>query len=119
MTPEEVVRSFIAAHKRLDVDAIVDAFTPDGVWHNMPYQPANGRDEIRKIAEDFFSRTAAADLQLINVAVNGNVVLVERIDHIDYAGREIHAPCMGAFEIEGDKIKAWRDYFDSAGHSSE
>lgn len=118
MTPEEVVRQFIAAHKRLDTEAIIDAFTPDGVWHNMPYQPANGREEIRKIVNEFFARTKAADLELLHVAVNGNIVLVERMDHIDYDGREVNAPCMGAFEIEGDKIKAWRDYFDTASHSS-
>src|SRR5690242_4751810 len=107
MTPEEVVRSFVDAHRRLDVDAIVDSFTPDGVWHNMPYEPANGRDAIRKITEDFFSRTTEANLEILNLAVNGDVVLVERIDHIRYDGREVNAPCMATFEIAGDKIRAW------------
>jgi hypothetical protein len=35
----------------------------------------------------------------------------ERVDHLTVDGTRIHARIMGAFEIEGDKIRAWRDHF--------
>jgi limonene-1,2-epoxide hydrolase len=38
--------------------------------------------------------------------------MVERVDHFVYDGNKISARCMGAFEVAGDKITAWRDYFD-------
>jgi limonene-1,2-epoxide hydrolase len=38
--------------------------------------------------------------------------LTERVDHFVYDGKTIDARVMGAFEVSGDKITAWRDYFD-------
>jgi len=46
------------------------------------------------------------------LAVAGNVVLTERLDHFKWDGEMIHARVMGAFEVVGDKITAWRDFFD-------
>ncbi len=51
-------------------------------------------------------------MRLLNIAVNGNIVLTERIDDMVYDGNKISARCMGAFEVKDDKITAWRDYFD-------
>lgn len=114
MTPEEVVRSFFDAHKRLDVEGIIGFFTEDAVWHNMPaqYEPAVGREAVAELVTDFFSRTTAAELEIINIAVNGNLVFTERVDHCVYGGTKLDAPVVGVLEIEGDKIKAWREYFD-------
>jgi limonene-1,2-epoxide hydrolase len=50
---------------------------------------------------------------VLNLAVTGNVVLTERVDHFVYDGKAIDARVMGAFEITDDKITAWRDYFDA------
>ena len=41
-----------------------------------------------------------------------NVVLTERIDHFGFGGEVVHLRIMGAHEITGTKIRAWRDYFD-------
>ena len=114
MTPEEVVRSFFDAHKRLDVEGIIGFFTEDAVWQNMPaqYQPAVGREAVADLVRMFFAKTEAAELEILNIAVNGNLVFTERVDHCIYDGTKIDAPVAGVFEIEGDKIKAWREYFD-------
>lgn len=113
MTPEEVVRSLVEAWRRLEVDEIVDHFTPDAVWHNMPYEPAVGRDAIRAVTQRYVDRATSSDMEIVNIAVNGQVVLTERVDHIALDDRTVDAPAMGTFEIQGDKIVAWRDYFDS------
>jgi limonene-1,2-epoxide hydrolase len=71
-----------------------------------------GHDAIREAVECYVRRTESFEAELLNIAVNDNIVLVERVDHMIYDGNKIAARCMGAFEVTGEKITAWRDYFD-------
>jgi limonene-1,2-epoxide hydrolase len=41
-----------------------------------------------------------------------NVVIAERLDRTRAGDKTVELPCVGVFEIEGGKIKTWRDYFD-------
>jgi len=68
--------------------------------------------KIRQTVEGYVKRMNHADIEVLNVAVAGNIVLAERVDRFTYDGKKIAARCMGAFEVTGDKITAWRDYFD-------
>jgi limonene-1,2-epoxide hydrolase len=112
MTPEEVVRSLLAAWDRLDVDAVMSHFAPEAVYENVPIRAVSGYAEVRREVERFLNRTTSFEAEVLNLAVAGNVVMTERVDHTRYAGTLFHARVMGVFEIEGDKIRAWRDYFD-------
>jgi limonene-1,2-epoxide hydrolase len=112
MGPEEVVRAELGAWSRLNVDEIVSYFAADAVWDNVPLGAVSGHDEIRKAVQGYVDRTTQGDIEILNLAVAGNVVLTERVDHFVYDGKQIHARVMGAFEVNGDKITAWRDYFD-------
>ena len=112
MTPEEVVRAELAAWDRLDADEIMSFFTPDAVWDNVPIGPNSGYDEIRKAVDGFLRRMTYANIEILNLAAAGPLVLTERVDHFTIDGRAVHGRVMGAFEIAGDKITAWRDYFD-------
>ena len=112
MTPEEVVRAELAAWHRLDLDEILSYFAPDAVWENVPIGAVSGHDEIRRETERWLRQTASFEAEIVNVAVAGNVVLTERVDHTVFQGAQYHARVMGAFEVRGDTITAWRDYFD-------
>jgi limonene-1,2-epoxide hydrolase len=112
VSPEEVVRAELSAWSRLNVDEIVSYFADDAVWDNVPIGAVSGRDEIRKAVQGYVDRTTQGNIEIINLAIAGNVVLTERVDHFVYDGTPIHARVMGAFEVNGDKIAAWRDYFD-------
>jgi limonene-1,2-epoxide hydrolase len=112
VSPEQVVRAELSAWGRLDLDEIVSYFAADAVWDNVPIGAVSGHDEIRRAVKGYLDRTTYGDIEVLNLAVTGNVVLTERVDHFVYDGGEIHARLMGAFEVDGDKIKAWRDYFD-------
>jgi limonene-1,2-epoxide hydrolase len=114
MKAEDVVRSMFEAWSRLEVDEIVSHFDPDAVWHNMPYEPVHGLDGIRRVSESYAKRTSACYMEVLNLAVTGNVVLTERVDHLELDGRKVDAPAMGALEVAGDRIMAWRDYFDAS-----
>jgi limonene-1,2-epoxide hydrolase len=41
------------------------------------------------------------------------------VDHFLFDGKAIDARVMGAFEVKGEKITAWRDYFDTAADQSQ
>ncbi len=111
-TPEEVVRDFCTAWSRLDVDELMGYFTDDAVYHNMPTRPAEGREAVRGTIESFLKGWQGTEWEILNIASSGNVVLAERVDRIDAGGKHVDLPVTGVFEVEGEQIRAWRDYFD-------
>jgi limonene-1,2-epoxide hydrolase len=111
-TPEQLVRDFCAAWPRLDVDELMSYFTGDAVSHNMPGPPTNGAEAIRASIAGFLGNWQRTQWDILNIAASGNVVFTERVDRIDTNGKHIDLPVAGVFEIEGEKIRAWRDYFD-------
>ena len=112
MTPEEVVRAEMAAWASLDVDQIMAYIADDATWvPAFSFPTYSGFEEIRKAVEGFVKDMTKADIEVLNLAVAGNVVLTERVDRFIYNGKPLDAPGMGAFEVSGDKITAWRDYF--------
>ena len=110
--PEQVVREFCAAWSRLDIEELMGYFTDDAVYHNMPGPPASGREAVRQTIERFLKGWEKTNWEIVNVASAGNVVFAERVDRTDAGGRHVDLPLVGVFEIEGEKIRAWRDYFD-------
>jgi limonene-1,2-epoxide hydrolase len=115
MTPEEVVRAELDAWHSLDIEAIMGFLTDDIIWENVPIGADSGYDEVRKVSEAHLGRMTSFQGEILNVAVAGDVVLTERIDHVNWDGREVHLRIMGAHEVSGGKIRWWRDYFDMGG----
>ena len=112
MTPEEVVRAHLEAQASLDIDQMTAYLTEDATF--MPaigYPTYSGINEIRDANEGFLKLMTKCDIEIVNLAVAGNVVLTERVDHLIFNGKEMDARGMGAFEVVGDKIAAHRDYF--------
>jgi limonene-1,2-epoxide hydrolase len=119
-TPVETVTAFLAfgdapgAFAR----AIQAYFTADSVWENVGMSKTTGVDEAMAVLSGFGMDAAslAMRIDILAIAAQGDTVLTERIDHIlDATGTSTHAfPVMGAFEVKGGKIAAWRDYFDTA-----
>ena len=114
MNPEEVVRAALKAHSSLDVDQAMEYLGEDATFcPAIGYPTYFGLEKIRRVLEDFFKHMTRCDIEIVHVAVAGNVVLTERIDHIVINGNAHDVCGMGAFEVSGDKITAWRDYFPS------
>ena len=115
MNPETVVRDFCAAFERQDAQELLGFFAEDAVYHNIPFEPAVGRDAIEATLNMFISDDSEGSFELVHLAVNGNVVLTERIDRVTMQGKVATLPVMGTFEVnDAGKIRAWRDYFDVA-----
>ena len=109
---ETIIRNFIAAWSRLDADELAGFFTPDGVYHNMPAGPVAGREKVRAFIAGFLKAWTATDWEVLNLIGRGDIVIAERVDRTKVAGRQVDLPCCGVFQMEGGKIKVWRDYFD-------
>jgi limonene-1,2-epoxide hydrolase len=112
MTPEETVNAFCAAIATGDLDAMLDYFTADAVYHNIPMAAVQGTDAIRATLTGFMSPDTKVEFKVLQQAVNDNVVLNERVDVFTTGDKVISLPVMGVFEVIDGKIAAWRDYFD-------
>ncbi|HEY1739453.1 MAG TPA: SgcJ/EcaC family oxidoreductase [Acidimicrobiia bacterium] len=111
-TPTDTVRDFCAAWTSLDVEELLDYFTPDAVYHNIPVDPVVGVEAIRAMMAMFTTGVERIEFRVKNVATAGNVVMTERVDVFVQPERTIELPVMGTFEVVDGKIAAWRDYFD-------
>jgi limonene-1,2-epoxide hydrolase len=112
MNPEEVVRAELESWSTLDAEQVMAYFAPDATWlPGFGIPTSSGYDEIRQAVEGFLKSLTWIDNEILNLAVTGNVVLTERVDHMIFDGNKLDMPGMGAFEVTGDKITAWRDYF--------
>ena len=106
------VLALIDACNRIDMDAIIDCFTDDAVYHNIPMAKVQGKDAIRGALATIMGDSEAVQWELLNIADEGGVVLTERLDKFKINGVWAEIPVMGVFEVNGGKIAAWRDYFD-------
>lgn len=112
--PVQVVRDFCAAWEARDQQRILDAFSDDAVYHNMPMQPATGKDAIKALLGIILAPASSVQFEINHIAAAGDVVLTERVDTFRMGERTVTLPAMGAFEVRDGKIAAWRDYFDLA-----
>ncbi|CAN7590846.1 nuclear transport factor 2 family protein [Phenylobacterium sp. LjRoot164] len=111
---EQTVRDFIAAWSRLDADELVDFFTDDGTYHNMPSRPVVGRENLRAFIAGFMRGWTSTQWDVLTLISRGDVVVAERLDRTMVGATPVDLPCCGVFQLEGGKIKVWRDYFDLA-----
>ncbi len=108
----DTVAEFLRAWSDLDADALVDYFTVDGVYHNMPARPITGHENLRKFIAGFLSPWTHTDWEVLNLVEAGNIVIAERLDKTQAGDKQVDLPCCGVFEMRDGKIAVWRDYFD-------
>lgn len=116
-TPIETVTAFCAAFsKDHGKSAVRQWFTPETVWVNEGVSVTTGIDEAIAAIAAVEKALGIKDgyFEILAIAADGKRVLTERLDRFERAdGSEIGAAMvMGIFEVEGDHIVAWRDYYD-------
>ena len=111
MSPEEVVNAFGTALND-DLESALKYISDDCVYQNMPFDPVIGPQGVRDTLAGFFEVTGPVRIETLRQVSSGNLVMNERIDHFDPpSGKAFGLPVSGAFEVKGEKITAWRDYF--------
>lgn len=108
----EVVRDFLAALERLDVDAAGDLLADDVVYQNVPFPPARGRREVLAQLEAFGRVASAFGVEHHNIAADGAIVLTERTDTVGMGPVRASFWVCGTFEVHDGRITLWRDRFD-------
>ena len=107
-----MIVDFIEAWSKLDPVELASFFTEDGIYHNMPTQPVQGRTNVEGLIRGFSAAWTETTWDVLNIMSSGNVVIAERLDRTKAGDNSVDLPVVGVFELEEGKIKAWRDYFD-------
>jgi limonene-1,2-epoxide hydrolase len=117
-SPIEVVQRFCAAWAAdMAANELAAFFTDDAVYHNMPFEPVTGRENIAHNIDSFIRpgppSVERIEFRVINIVADGPIVMTERVDVFTLSDTSFGLPVMGTFEVRHGKINAWRDYFDT------
>ncbi|MEV5652118.1 limonene-1,2-epoxide hydrolase family protein [Nocardia sp. NPDC052254] len=113
-TPAELVTTFCAEWRTGTPESIVEYFSDDAVYHNIPMEPLRGKSAILEFLRGFIGNFGNIDFDIHHQAEVGAMVLNERTDRFTIGENMVELPVMGSFEVRDGKIVAWRDYFDMA-----
>ncbi len=110
--PQSVVEKFFAVCSTCDFDSAMIYIDEDCVYHNVPFHTAKGKERIHRDLVGMGKAINLFEVEMVNIAVNGNVVLTERIDTLGSRFFKAALPIMGTLVVENGKITEWRDYLD-------
>lgn len=118
-TPLQIIREFIAAIERKDVDTAISMLAPDVSYENMPMKPVVSPQAVGKVLDGFLKPASEVDWQILSECECGDTVYNERLDRFLINGVWLELPIAGVFKVEAGKITLWRDYFDMATYTSQ
>lgn len=104
MTPSEVVRAWIDAFNRSDIDTLASLYAEEAVNHQVVQDPIEGREAIREM---FSQEHARAEMICIpeNLFEDGEWAILEWRDPKGLRG-------CGFFRVVDDRIVFQRGYWD-------
>jgi len=110
---ERLVLRFFAAWDSSDPDLICSFLTPDVHYSDQGLPAREGIEGVREHLTRLFP-SLHVRIETVHIASCGGVVLTERFDYLRVLpyGKEVKLAVMGALEVVGGKIAAFRDYSD-------
>jgi uncharacterized protein (TIGR02246 family) len=98
-----------------NIELALPDFAPDAIFQS-PGGRWVGREEIRKVANNFFRETASVKVTILRVIFDGRYGAVEWTwdETVRATNRRRFAEDAIVFEILDSKIVYWREYFDTA-----
>jgi limonene-1,2-epoxide hydrolase len=113
--PAEVVLKFCDLLSERDVQAVRPHLAADAVYQNVGMAASIGADAIvADLANQYAMFPETYRFEIKHLAVNGDVVMTERVDYLEGPGMKMALPVMGTFVVKDGVISRWTDYFDSA-----
>lgn len=104
MSPKDIVRSWVDAFNRRDVEALAAFYEENAINHQVAEQPVEGREVIREMFAAEFARTEMVCI-IENLFEDGNWAILEWRDPKGLRG-------CGFFHIIEHKITFQRGYWD-------
>ena len=111
-TEIDVVREFLGALERLDIDAATKLLAPDVEYRNVPLPSARGLREVEKQLRFLERFCTGFEVDYDNIAAEGPIVLTERTDVLVRGRFRAAFWVCGTFEVHDGRIQMWRDRFD-------
>jgi limonene-1,2-epoxide hydrolase len=112
---EATVRSFFDVWVERDPERLTAFFADDGSWSEANRAGAVGHEALKAVFEMQVGFGSDFSFEFRNLAVVGDTVYTERVDHFSLNDTPMVVPVLGIFEFAPDgKIQAWRDYYDWA-----
>jgi limonene-1,2-epoxide hydrolase len=109
---ESLVLDFFALWKHQKLDAILEYFSDDSIYMDMPLPPRRGLAAIRSCISSIFDTFSIA-IETTAIASRGDMVFTERIDYlVGRDGASVDVPVAGVMVIRNGTILEWRDYVD-------
>jgi limonene-1,2-epoxide hydrolase len=110
---EKIIRRLLSLWATREADAMAALFAKDGVYDNVPNKrPMQGREAVRHWLGVCFEHLTRIDVEILNMASNGEWTLSERLDTHVIGDRHMPLPVMNACRIVDGKIVMFRDYYD-------
>ena len=108
----EVVREFISALERLDLDSAIALAAPDVHWINVPWKSATNREGFEKVLRGMFKEAERFEVQFLDIHERGDgVVYTDRVDVFEGGGVRMTLPVKGEFRVEAGLVTEWVDRF--------
>jgi len=104
LRPKDVVRTWVDAFNRADVDALSSLYADDAVNHQVVFDPVNGRTAIREMFVREFAQAKMTCL-VENLFEDGDWAILEWRDPKGLRG-------CGVFNIVDGLIRHQRGYWD-------
>ena len=104
MKPSDVVRAWVDAFNRADVEGLAALYAEDAVNHQVPESPVEGRAAIRAMFEAEFAQAEMVCL-VENVFTDGEWAILEWRDPLGLRG-------CGFFLVRDGRIELQRGYWD-------
>jgi limonene-1,2-epoxide hydrolase len=112
---EATIRSFFDVWVERDPVRLTAFFAPNGSWSEANRSASVGHEEIQAVFEMQTSFGSDFSFEFRNLAIVGDTVFTERVDHFSLNDTPMTVYVAGVFEMGADGlIKAWRDYYDWA-----
>ncbi|WP_396905881.1 limonene-1,2-epoxide hydrolase family protein [Mycolicibacterium phlei] len=105
------VETFLYALQDEDYDTADVLLSDNAEWQNVGFPTIRGRHRIIGTMRRGQGRVGF-EVKIHRIAGEGNAVLTERTDALVFGPVRLQFWVCGVFELHGDRITLWRDYFD-------
>ena len=115
----EIVRQALESIGRLDIEAALEHVTDDLVLE-LPFRGDGGPRRMEgddaktfmRAMPKLFAQLPFLDIEVHGSLPSGQVVVEYRSEGVTHAGRAYPNRYVAFFELRGDLIAVWREYFD-------
>jgi len=116
MSSEPVIRAFLKAVERRDLDAVGRCFSANARYANVPNPPVEGPAGVQELFAPILGRAQRVRWDVVSAAYLEDRAHLERVDRFWIDNSEYAIECHGVFQVDprAGLITEVRDYVDLA-----